>query len=193
VFVKIPSQLPDKFTVAPVVSLALKGLILDHEVVDLALGDFLQVADFLFCIVALVFELGLHNVQLTLDFVEVLTGTVYFLLFLVLFDSVSRFDVFLNFHAHDISINRQAHFIGHLIYFALLLLNSSPHVTQPRLQAQLKLFFGLHLLAESLLIMRTLGPHLLIVHLEVLVERVNLFFLCQRCLQVPLYSGQRPL
>ena len=84
---------------------------------------------------ALIFELSFHNIQLSLRFIEILTRPVHFLLFLVDFDPVSSLDVFLDFHSHNISIDRQTHFIRHLIDFTLLLLNSAAHITQPRFQA----------------------------------------------------------
>jgi hypothetical protein len=135
--IKIPPQLAYKFPISPIIRLTLKRLILDHKVIDFAFRDLFQVAECLLRIVALVLQLRLYDVQLSLRFVEILGGPVNFLLFLVKFNSVSGFNVLLNLHPHDVSINRQAHFICHLIYFTLLLLNGPSHVAQPRLQPQL--------------------------------------------------------
>jgi len=59
----------------------------------------------------------------------------------------------------------------------LLLFDGAAHVVQTLLKAKLKLFLSLHFFTKSFLVLVALASHLLVVKLEVLIERVDLFFL----------------
>jgi len=103
---------------------------------------------------SLCFKLNIHNIQLSLDFIKLFSHPVNFLLLVVNFNTVACFDILLNFHSHDVSVNGQAHFVGHLINLALLLLNSTTHVTQAGFKSKFELFLGLHFLAQTFLVVR---------------------------------------
>ena len=91
-------------------------------------------------------ELHLDNIELPFRLVVLLTEAVDLVLFGVKLDAVPTLDVFLNFHPHDVSINRQSHLIGHGVDLSLLLLDSPSHIIKPFFHSQLKLFFRLNLL-----------------------------------------------
>ena len=55
------------------------------------------------------FKLGFQNFQLPLDLIEVLAQSVNLLLLGVDLHPVARLNVLLNFHAHNVSVNRECH------------------------------------------------------------------------------------
>jgi hypothetical protein len=114
-------------------------------------------------------------------------------LLLIHLNAVAALDVFLDFHAHDVSVDGQAHFVCHGIDFPLLLFNCSSHVVHSLLKANLEFFPGLHLFTEALLKLVALASHLLVVHFEVIVKLIDLLLLRNRGLQVSLNSDESPL
>jgi len=57
--------------------------------------------------------LHLEDVELALGFVVLLAEAVCLLLLRVKLDPVTALNVFLDFHTHDIGVDRQLHFVGH--------------------------------------------------------------------------------
>ena len=136
------------------------------------------------------FQLSLNNVQLPLGFVELFTKAFKFMLFLLYFHPVSALYVFLDFHAHDVCVDRQSHLVGHLVNFALLLFDGTPHIAQASFKTNLQFFAGLHFFAETFLEGDTLATHLLVVELEVVVEGVDLLFFGKSGLQMA-FNGRK--
>lgn len=122
-------------------------------------------------------QLHLKNVQLSLGLIILFPEPVHLLLLGVELNPVSALDVLLDFHAHDVCINRQRHLVGHCVDLALFLFYSSAHIVKSRLDRQLKLLLCLDFLGEPFLELTRLRPHLLIVALEISIECIYLLFL----------------
>jgi hypothetical protein len=85
------------------------------------------------------FKLGFQNFQLPLDFIEVLAQSVNLLLFGVDLHPMACLNVFLNLHAHNVSVNRKGHLAGHHFNLTLLLLDRAAHVVHPLFKVLLQL------------------------------------------------------
>ena len=77
---------------------------------------------------ALCVKLHLNYIKLALCLVILFTKAVDFMLLRIKLDPVPSLDILLNFHPHDICINRQGHFICHGVDLSLFLLDRSSHV-----------------------------------------------------------------
>ena len=138
-------------------------------------------------------KLHFEDIKLALCLVVLFTEAVNLMLFRVELDPVPSFDVFLDLHPHNVSVDRQGHLVGHGVDLSLLLLNSTPHVIQSLLDSHLELLLGLDLLGQPFLKLIRLASHLLIVALEVHVKSIDLLFLSNSCLQVPLNCTESSL
>lgn len=98
-FIKVPTQLSDEFTVTLVISSLLQGLILDHKVWGITSWFLLQVTDFPLKLISLGVKLSLKNFSLSFSLVEMFWKAINFGLLAIEFDPVARIDVFLNLHS----------------------------------------------------------------------------------------------
>ena len=106
---------------------------------------------------------------------------------------MSRLDVLLNFHSHNVCVNRQRHLVCHRVNFSLLLLNSSSHVVQTLLKSNFEPLFALNFFAEAFLVLGWLGAHLLIVTLEIVIKRIYLLFFGEGSFQMTFDCLECPL
>jgi len=61
-------------------------------------------------------------------------------------DTVPAFNVFLNFHPHDVGVDGQGHLVRHRVDLTLFLFDRPTHVVKTFFDGELKLFFRLNFL-----------------------------------------------
>ena len=159
-------------------------MILNKKLTGLFSGLLLGFRKLLLKLVSLSVQLHLDDIKLAFRLVVLLTEPVNLVLLRVQLDPMPPLNVFLDLHAHDVSVDGQGHLVSHRVDLSLLLLNSSSHIIEPLLHSHLKLLLRLHLLTKSLLKLVTLTAHLLIMPLEVHVQCIDLLLLGNSRLQV---------
>ena len=191
--IQVSSQLPNQLSIFSIVCLRLEGLVFKQKIWGLLSWLLSQILHLFLKLMSLHFELHFEDIELAFDFVVLFTGSLHFGLFGFQFNSMSRLDVLLNFHSHNVCVHRQRHLVCHWVNFSLLLLNSASHVVQTLLQSNFKPLFALDFFAKAFLILGRLCAHLLIVTLEIVVKRIYLLFFGEGSFQMSFDGLESPL
>lgn len=89
---------------------------------------------------------------------------------------MSGFEVLLDLHPEDISVDRKSELLRHLIHFSLFEIDQTSHVTKSALEIQFGLFALLNFFSQSFLVLVDLAFDLLVVASEIHVQIVDLVF-----------------
>jgi hypothetical protein len=95
---------------------------------------------------------------------------------------VAGFQVFLDLQPQHVCIDGQVYLVGEVLHLALLRLQLAPLLGDPRLELQFTLFARLHFFAKTLLVGAHLDLDLLVMSLEVVVDRLDLVPLTENAL-----------
>ena len=104
--VQVASKLPDQFSVLFIIGLGLEGLVFNQEFTALFPGFLFHFSDFFLKLMALRIELHFDNIKLSLCLVVLLAKSINLMLLSIKFNPMPAFNVFLNLHSHDISVDR---------------------------------------------------------------------------------------
>jgi hypothetical protein len=104
-------------------------------------------------------------------------------MFVLEFKTELCFDVFLNAHSEDVSVDRQLHLLSDTVKLGLLLLNHDSHLVKSSLKLIFDQFARIHLFDQTFLVDSSLRLHCLIVSLEVSEHFVKLLLLSVAGLQ----------
>lgn len=139
------------------------------------------------------FNLSFEDFSVPLGFIKVLRKSIELLLLTIKLNSVSCVDVLLDLHSEDVRVNWHRHLVGQTFDLLLFLFNGSPHIIYSLLHARLCVLARLHFFSQSLLVLRSLLAHLLIVNFELGVQTLDFFFFCVGGLQMSFYSCKSSL
>lgn len=152
IIIKLSSQSSNLLLVTLIVNLELKTMVLLSKLIDVL---FVPVAQFLQLFLSISFQSFMRNFQkfeLPLRLIIVISRLFKCRRFLLDFESILRFNIFLQSHTQNVRIDRQLHFTSQRLQLILLLVNDASHLRQSVFELVLQAFARLYFFDQARLI-----------------------------------------